>query len=54
VLEARATDGRLELEIAPTPVKLKKRGRSLVAVPASKLPTLTADAVRETLERVRR
>ena len=25
-LEARATDGRLELEIAPTPMKLKKRG----------------------------
>jgi bifunctional DNA-binding transcriptional regulator/antitoxin component of YhaV-PrlF toxin-antitoxin module len=54
VLEARATDGRLELEIAPTPVKLKKRGRGVVAVPDSKLPTLTADAVRDTLERVRR
>jgi AbrB family looped-hinge helix DNA binding protein len=54
VLEARATDGRLELEIAPTPVKLKKRGHGVVAVPASKLPTLTADAVRETLARVRR
>jgi len=54
VLEARATDGRLELEIAPTPVKLKKRGRGVVAVPESKLPTLTADAVRETLERIRR
>jgi AbrB family looped-hinge helix DNA binding protein len=54
VLEARATDGRLELEIAPTPVKLKKRGRGVVAVPVSKLPALTADEVRETLERVRR
>jgi bifunctional DNA-binding transcriptional regulator/antitoxin component of YhaV-PrlF toxin-antitoxin module len=54
VLEARATDGRLELEIAPTPVKLKKRGRGVVAVPNSKLPALTADAVRDTLERVRR
>ena len=54
VLEARATDGRLELEIPPTPVKLKKRGRGVVAVPDSKLPALTAAAVRETLERVRR
>jgi AbrB family looped-hinge helix DNA binding protein len=53
-LEARATDGRLELEIAATPLKLKKRGKGMVAVPDSKLPPLTADQVRETLERVRR
>jgi len=53
-LEIRAGDGRLEIEIAPTPVRLKKRGKGLVAVPDSKLPTLTADVVRDTLERVRR
>jgi len=53
-LEARATDGRLELEIAPTPLKLKRRGNGVVAVPDSELPPLTADQVRETLERVRR
>jgi AbrB family looped-hinge helix DNA binding protein len=54
VLEARAADGRLELEIAPTPMKLVKRGRGVVAVPQEALPELTATQVRETLERVRR
>lgn len=54
VLEARAADGRLELEVAATPLKLKKRGRSVVAVPSRKLPPLTVDQVRDTLERVRR
>ena len=53
-LEIRVGDGRLEIEIAATPVKLKKRGKGLVAVPDAKLPPLTADLVRETLERVRR
>ena len=53
-LEARATDGRLELEVAATPLKLRKRGKGVVAVPDAELPPLTADQVRETLERVRR
>lgn len=53
-LDIRAGDGRLEIEIAPTPVQLVKRGKGLVAVPEAKLPSLTADMVRETLERVRR
>jgi AbrB family looped-hinge helix DNA binding protein len=38
-LEIHARDGRLEIEVAPTPLKL---------------PTLTADDVRATLERLRR
>ncbi|HEX7326945.1 MAG TPA: AbrB/MazE/SpoVT family DNA-binding domain-containing protein [Casimicrobiaceae bacterium] len=54
LLEIRAGDGRLEIEVAPTPMHLKKRGKGVVAVPDRKLPTLTADLVRETLERVRR
>lgn len=54
VLEIRAGDGRLEIEIAPTPMRLEKRGRGLVAVSDEKLPALTADQVRETLERTRR
>ena len=54
VLEIRAGDGRLEIEFAPTPMQLTKRGKGLVAVPKSKLPTLTSDQVRDTLERVRR
>lgn len=53
-LEIRAGDGRLEIEIAPTPMVLKKRGKGVVAVPESELPALTADQVRDTLERVRR
>ena len=53
-LEIRAGDGRLEIEIAPTPMQLQKRGKGLVAVPDAPLPSLTADVVRETLERVRR
>ena len=53
-LEIRAGDGRLEIEVAPTAVRLKKRGKGVVAVPDSKLPTLTAEQVRDTLERMRR
>jgi AbrB family looped-hinge helix DNA binding protein len=53
-LEIRAGDGRLEIEVASMPMQLKKRGKSLVAVPDAKLPVLTAEEVRDTLERVRR
>jgi AbrB family looped-hinge helix DNA binding protein len=53
-LDIRAGDGRLEIEITATPMTLKKRGKNVVAVPDVGLPTLTADAVRETLERIRR
>ena len=54
VLELRASDGRMEMEIAPSPVRLEKRGKGVVAVPRIKLPALSAALVRETLERVRR
>ena len=53
-LEIRAGDGRIEIEIASTPMQLKKRGKGMVAVPNADLPPLTAEQVRETLERVRR
>jgi len=53
-LEIRAGEGRLEIEIAPTPLQLKKRGRGVVAVPSKTMPPLTAEQVRDTLERVRR
>jgi AbrB family looped-hinge helix DNA binding protein len=53
-LEIRAGDGRLEIEIAATPMTLQKRGRDVVAIPNTELPTLTANEVRETLERIRR
>jgi AbrB family looped-hinge helix DNA binding protein len=53
-LEIRAGDGRLEIEVAATSMRLKKRGKGLVAVPEEPLPLLTAEQVRDTLERVRR
>ena len=53
-LEIRAGDGRLEIEVVATPLRLRKRGKGVVAVPLKPLPRLTADQVRETLERIRR
>lgn len=53
-LDIRAGEGRLVIEPAPTPMRLKKRGKGQVAVPDAELPPLTAEQVRETLERVRR
>jgi AbrB family looped-hinge helix DNA binding protein len=53
-LDIRAADGRLEIEIDTSPMLLKKRGRGVVAMPTAKLPPLTAEQIRETLERVRR
>jgi AbrB family looped-hinge helix DNA binding protein len=53
-LEIRAGDGRLEIEIAATTMTLQKRGKNVVAIPQVELPTLTADAVREALEQIRR
>lgn len=54
LLDIRAGDGRLEIEVAATPMKLLKRGKGVVAVPETELPSLTAEQVRDTLERVRR
>lgn len=54
VLEISASDGRLEIVIAATPMTLTKRGKGVVAVPDTTLPTLTSAQVRETLERTRR
>lgn len=53
-LEIRAGDGRLEIEVAPTPMTLRKRGKGLVAVPDENLPPLSASEVREALEKARR
>lgn len=53
-LEIRAGDGKLEIEAAATPMQLQKRGKGVVAVPQEDLPPLSADQVRETLDRVRR
>jgi len=54
LLDIRAGDGRLEIETAQTPMRLRKRGKDVIAVPDAELPTLTAEQVRDTMERVRR
>jgi AbrB family looped-hinge helix DNA binding protein len=53
-LEIRAGDGKLEIEVAATPMQLQKRGKGVVAVPQEDLPPLSAEQVRETLDRIRR
>jgi bifunctional DNA-binding transcriptional regulator/antitoxin component of YhaV-PrlF toxin-antitoxin module len=53
-LEVRAVDGRLEVEVAPTPMRLVRKGKAWVAVPEQEMPVLTADAVRQAIEASRR
>lgn len=53
-VDIRERDGRLEIEPVPVHMKLVRRGRRLIAVPARKLPSLTDEIVRDTLERTRR
>lgn len=53
-IEILERDGRLEIEPAPTPMKLIARRGGRVAVPARKLPPLTDDIVRDTIEQIRR
>jgi AbrB family looped-hinge helix DNA binding protein len=53
-LEIAERDGRLEIVPAPTPMRLIDEGEGVVAVPGGEMPVLTADLVRDTLERVRR
>lgn len=52
-LDIRLVDGRLEIEPAPVPVKLERRGKLLVAVAPAQQPTLTAQDARETLDSLR-
>lgn len=52
-LDARARDGRLEIEPVLTPMHLERHGNGLVAVPEVDLPVLTGEQVRETLEQTR-
>jgi len=47
-LEVRWRDGRIEIEPAPAPVRLQRRGRLLVAVPEKRLPQLTSETVEQT------
>jgi len=53
-LEIRVREGRLELEPSPTPMRLVRRGKGLVATSDEPLPRLGADDVRAIVEAMRR
>ncbi len=53
-LEIAERDGRLEIVPVPTPMELVDEGDGVVAVAEVGMPVLTADLVRDTLERTRR
>lgn len=53
-IELRATESGIEIEVPPTEMHLEEQDGLLVAVSQVALPRLTRDAVRETLDRVRR
>ena len=48
------TDGRLEIEVASTPVTLQEEDGFPVLVPDHELPPLTTETVRDVLEATRR
>jgi hypothetical protein len=53
-LEIAERDGRLEIVPAATPMRLVDEGDVVAAVADAEMPVLTADVVRDTLERMRR
>jgi AbrB family looped-hinge helix DNA binding protein len=53
-VEISARDGKIEVEVATTPMRLEEREGVQVAVPSKPLPALSANQVREALERTRR
>jgi AbrB family looped-hinge helix DNA binding protein len=53
-LEISLVDGHLEIEVPARDFRLEQRGGIKVAVSDEPLPALTAEAVREVLEGVRR
>ena len=54
LVEIRERDGRIEIEPAATAMSLVRRAGGAVAVAGEKLPPLTDELVRDTLERTRR
>jgi AbrB family looped-hinge helix DNA binding protein len=53
-LEVSTRDGRIELDVPATPMRLEERDGVVTAVPVAPLPALTGDVVRQTLEQTRR
>jgi AbrB family looped-hinge helix DNA binding protein len=54
LVEVRWHSGRVEIEPAPLPVKLVRKGRLTVAVPDRGTPVLTTDTVERTRRALRR
>jgi len=52
-LEVRWREGRIEIEPAPLPVKLVRKGRLLVAVPQKDVSPLRAETVERTRTKLR-
>jgi AbrB family looped-hinge helix DNA binding protein len=53
-LDVHCRAGRIEIERAPLPVSVVKKGRLMVAVPRTKAPPLSAETVERTRRAVRR
>lgn len=53
-VEIRVNEGRLEIEPAPTPMRLVRRGKGSVATTDTPLPAINADDVRAVIESLRR
>lgn len=53
-LDVRIREGLIEIEPAPLPIKLERRGRLLVAVPQETMTPLTSQTVEETRRKLRR
>ena len=53
-LEIRWREGLIEIEPTPLPVKLKKRGRFLVATPTQSIERLTNESVEQTRRQLTR
>jgi bifunctional DNA-binding transcriptional regulator/antitoxin component of YhaV-PrlF toxin-antitoxin module len=53
-LDIRWRDGVIEIEPMPVPVRLRRRGPLLVAIPDASVPTLPATVVERTRRELRR
>lgn len=53
-LEVRWENGTIAITPGPLPVKLERKGRLLVAVPAKDTPCLSTETVERTRKRLRR
>lgn len=53
-LHVRWREGLIEIEPAPLPVKLAKKGQLLVAIPSKETPPLRSETVERTRDQIRR